>query len=326
MRRLLIGLLVLGVEIAFGGEAPSLQHAGTAFLPADFEIAWSVPTNQQPKPLWVYKNVPQDFSDKAISNLMALGSFTVREKRKLPSEIMAADKDALHFRTKDETRYLTILPSRGWIEYADNSADDVTKPIKGVPDDSTAQELALKLLNQIGISADELATKPNSSELLTFQEVRRLGHFDKKQGKRVEEVNSRGIFFIRQIDGIHFAGIGVAGGFFVRFTSNAKVAELRLVWRNLQPYTKYEVASPDRIIRWIKEGKAVMPAPNVSPSEIRKLTINQISPLYMGALGDEPQDFTYPFASLNAVADLGQTNVNVQLYCPIIDEAKAGKP
>ena len=59
---------------------------------------------------------------------------------------------------------------------------------------------------------------------------------------------------------------------------------------------------------------------NVNSHEVKKLTITEISPLYLGLLGENLQDLTYPFASLDAVADTGTTNIAIQLYCPILTE------
>lgn len=321
MKRVLLGLLVLGAGCAIGEEMPSLKHAGAPFVPLNFQIIWCAPTNQQPKPLWVYKTVPQTFSPKAISNLMALGSFTTNDQKQLNAEERAADSKGIVFATKDDNRSLGISPALGWIIYQDNRAFDIRDKIEGVPSDAEAEKLGLKLLDEIGIPQSELVKRSKSGDPLTFRTTTTRGptyHTKTKITTGKNEIDARGVFFIRQIDGVSFAGIGVAGGFYVRFVSHAKVQKLELVWRNLQRWKKYQVASPNQIIEWIKEDRAVMPAPNVNTGEIKRLTITQISPLYMGELGGERQDFTYPFASLNAVADLGQTNVNVQIYCSIL--------
>ena len=328
MRRLLVGLLVLGAEHVVAQEAPSLKHAGLPFSPGNIEVIWAAPTNQQPKTLWVYKTVPQHFSDAAISNLMALGSFTMRDKEKvtaeeraqLPAEDRAAVENVLGFETEDEARSLGILPAYGWIHYQDIHAYDVRTPIEDVPSEAMAEELGLKLLDQIGIPRSELAKRRNSSKPLTFMEGGTQGHYDKTHGRQVDGIYCRGVFFIRQIDGVNFAGIGVAGGFYVNFVSHAKIRELDLVWRNLQPYKKYQVTSADQITQWIKEGKAVLPGRNDGLDAVRRLTVTQLSPLYMGELGDKRQDFTYPFASLDAIADTGKTNIAIDLYCPILTD------
>jgi hypothetical protein len=62
---------------------------------------------------------------------------------------------------------------------------------------------------------------------------------------------------------------------------------------------------------------------NVNPADVKKITVTELTPFYMGARGEETQDFTYPFAQLEAVADVGTTNTAVQLYCPILSETSA---
>jgi hypothetical protein len=42
----------------------------------------------------------------------------------------------------------------------------------------------------------------------------------------------------------------------------------------------------------------------------------------MGAAGTTRQDFVYPFAQIEALADLGNTNSPLQLYCPIFTEKR----
>lgn len=329
MNWFLICLLVLGAGSVYGEELPVLNRAGAPFLPVNFEITWSVPTNQPPKSLWVYKTVPQHFSDEAISNLMALCSFTMQDRKARPyweeepstKEEWAAVANAVAFASKDGSRALGIYPALGYIYYQDNRAFDVRDKIEGVPSDAKVKKLALKILDQIGIPRSDLVKKSKGGEPLTFREIgtqSRTYHTKTKTTTGKNEIYSRGVFFIRQIDGVSFAGIGVAGGFYVEFVSHAKIRNMELVWRNLQRWEKYQVASPDQIIQWIREGKTVMPAPNVNPGEIKKLVITQVSPLYMGAFGGETQEFTYPFANVFGIADTGKTNLHVQLYCPIL--------
>ena len=157
----------------------------------------------------------------------------------------------------------------------------------------------------------------------------RRGHFDKEQRKAVKDgIDSRGMMIPRRIDGVNFAGAGMNGGFTVRFASHAAITQLQLVWRNLQPYRKYQLASPAQIVEWIKEGKAVVLwcyASKLNPPAVKKLTITEVLPLYAGELGFAipgltPQDFTYPFADLSVLADTGQTNIAIDLYCPILTD------
>lgn len=188
-----------------------------------------------------------------------------------------------------------------------------------MPNDAKAEKLGLKFLKQFGIQHADLAQNAKG-HLLTFGEKRTRGYFDRRRGKYVDdELIARGIFFNRRIDGVNFAGIGIGSGCEIMFGNHAKIANFKLVWRNLQPYEHRQVACPDEIIRYIRDGQAVMTHKNlVNPADVKRLTITDCSPLYMGAAGEETQDFVYPFAQLEAIASLGDTNENIQLYCPIL--------
>src|SRR2546422_527258 len=96
MKRLILTLSVLFTKSACSQEVPSFEHDGIPFLPAKCEIVWAAPTSQVPAALWVYKTFPQRFSERAVSNLVALGSFTARNKKETPEE-RPMDKDARWF-------------------------------------------------------------------------------------------------------------------------------------------------------------------------------------------------------------------------------------
>ena len=186
-----------------------------------------------------------------------------------------------------------------------------------MPDDAKLEKLGLKFLKQFGIQRTNLAQKADG-QILTFGEKRTRGYFDQQREKQVEdEVIARGIFFNRRLDGVNFTGIGLGGGCKIMCANRAQIAQIKFVWPNLQPYEQRKVASPDDIMRLVREGHAVMTHKNlVNPAEVKKLTITSCSPLYRGAAGT--QEFVYPCAQLEAIADLGGTNVPVQLYCPIL--------
>jgi len=171
--------------------------------------------------------------------------------------------------------------------------------------------------SQLGIASTELARKTNGN-FLAFEEERTTTHFDRKQGKRVSEVYSRGVSFVRQVDGIPFAGIGVGGGFNVRFGLQGKLAWLELVWRNLRKSERCTMPSPDEITKMIRDGQTYSThGTTVNPNDVRKLIITEVTPLYMTAAGGESQTFVYPFLKIQAAAETAGTNAPVQLFCPI---------
>jgi len=70
----------------------------------------------------------------------------------------------------------------------------------------------LKFLERLGVSTQELASKPDGSGLYVIRDVRERNRFERAEGARVKEVLSRGVGFVRQLDGIRFTGLADAGG------------------------------------------------------------------------------------------------------------------
>jgi hypothetical protein len=309
------------------GDGPLFDSSFTAFKGMKGEIFWGAPTNQPFKELWIYSVVPQDFSGEQVSNLMALGSFNLRYEKKWHRNILTTNTEPLLFVNSSNTCDLLIVPAQGWIKYHDQFApanrwdktNHLHEAVQGLPDEQGAEKLGLQFLNQFGIERGDLAQKPDG-HLVTFGTEEKRSYFDRATGKYIDdEVLERGIYFNRRVDGINFAGIGLGGGCEIVYGNHAKIAELRLLWRNLKPAERHEVASPNQMVQWIRQGKAVLTHKNlVNPSEVKKLTITDMSPLYMGASGEETQNLVFPFAQLEATADLGYTNVPIQLYCPIL--------
>ncbi|MGA9450974.1 MAG: hypothetical protein WBW41_06480 [Verrucomicrobiia bacterium] len=318
--------------LSVAADGPVFENSFPKFRVHNPEIIWAAPTNQPHAALWIYKVITQTFSNLAISNLMAMGKFTMSDEQNGHKKISTTNEDTLFFFDKKRGCNLTIVPSQGRIEYWDNYApanhwdrtNHLWEQVAGLPDETKVKKLGLKFLKQFGIQPADLAQNAKN-HLITFGEKQTRGYFDRRRGKYIDdEVTARGIFFDRRIDGVNFAGIGVGGGCEIVYGNHAKIADFKLVWRNLQPYEHHQVASPDEIMQQIREGKAVITHKNlVNPAEIKKLTITDCSSLYKGANGEETQDFVYPFAQIEAVADLGYTNVAVQLYCPILSNDTA---
>lgn len=309
-RFILITLVAVG---SAGFAEDQLSFKGLAdFRAPNAQISWQSPA-KCPATLWVYKVVTQTYSPAVISNLMALGSFTMDDR-------IQSDTNAIRFRSRDQVRHLEIAPASGWVRYWDNNATDTYKrKIQGVPSEKETEDKALELLSRLGIQRSDFATRPDSSRLLAFGERSTTERFEKETGERVTSVYERGVFLIRQVDGIHFAGLGLNGGAHASFSLGGKLAQFEVLWRNLQPAERRRVASPEQITRWIKEGRAAMTHRDaVDPSEIEKITITGLAPMYMGEPPNEHQTLVYPFAQIEAIADIGSTNSPIQLYCPIV--------
>lgn len=301
--------------------APVFDRSFPKFkLPENSKISWAAAASKLPPALWVYKNLSQQFPVAAISNLMILGGFTNE---------LHATTNQLTFVNRSNMCSLILSPSQGFVRFLDSRAtashwNKNTGPhetVKGIPSMAKAETLALKLMKQFRIQRSNLTQKANG-HLITFGTEQSRGYFDRRRGKYIDnEVIARGIFFSRRIDGVSFVGIGVGGGCKVIYGNHARLTDFELVWRNLLPYERYHTATPTEITQIIRDGKAVLTHKNVvNPREVTKLTITDVSPLYMSAPGREVQDFVYPFAQVEALAEIGGTNQAIQLYCPILKD------
>jgi hypothetical protein len=297
-------------DAVFAGEGLSFKGF-PEFRNPQAEIVW-VSRPRNPASLWIYKVVPQTYSPSTISNFMALGSFTDADR--------IQNDSTLRFRSDDKSKNLEIIPANGWVRYWDNQADSTyKKEIEGVPNNQEVERKALELLARFGIERTNLALRPGTSRPIGFGTQISSEHFSKTQSNRVTDIINRGVMFVRAIDGVSFTGTGIGGGTKVNFGLRGQLQWFEIVWRNLQPFERGKVASPDEISRWIKDGRAVMTHRNyVNPKDVKKLTITDCAPLYMGCGGNVKQAFVYPFAQLEAIADLGYTNSPLQLYCPIL--------
>jgi len=323
VKKVLVFLFAAGLIASVnGGTSTNGSPAGLRGM----EIIWAVPTNIWPvDKIWSYKVIPQEFSDAVISNAIAIGSFTMKDKKKLPAEALAIDEKAICFMDKEKTKSLEILPTLGYIKYYDEKAEarftssvkDVPSPIVGVPNETETTKLGLKYLRLLGIDIDEIARKPNSSDFDLHWAKRSREWTDQKNKKGIDEVIEYGVFFTRRIDGIEGSGFGDV---FIQFGNNAKVSELVVSWRNLQPYQLLDnFVTPEQIVKSIQSGQTPLPKLEEWPiDEIKTLTITNAAPRYGRKAGDDPMDYVVPALQLDAIIDNGKTNRSIWFQTGII--------
>jgi len=305
---------------------PGFDNSFPRFKVAKPVITWTA-TNEIRPAVWTYKVSPSHWPSTAMSNLISAGGFTMQDEKHHHKTLSDTNEDTLWFYDKGRECNLTVVPSQGWIEYWNGYAparmsDGLTHrpaPVIGLPDATNIESLGLQFLSQFGIQRHDLAQRADG-HLLTYGKKKTRSYKDKKTGNYIDdEVYARGIFFNRQLDHLSFAGIGLDGGAEIEFGNNGQVSDLKLVWRNLKRYQHRLVASPDEVMRAIREGKAVMTHKNlVKASNVKRLTITDMSMLYMGAPTEQSQDVVYPFAQLEAIANMGTNSVQIQLYCPVL--------
>lgn len=292
------------------GETPS----GTNGI----EVVWSVPTNHLPSSVWVYKIVSQDFAPAVISNLLALGSFTMKDR----INIKGQPPLSVYFKNKEGTRELGVVPTFGFIYYYNPKAEISGHEIAtNVPTKEEAFQLGLEYLQKLGIDRSQLATKGDGAELRTARDEGTRSWFDKERRTNFEQIYSRGIFFIRRINGIDFDGI-VHGGVHFEFGNHGQISKLEVLWKGLEPYALHPTLTADQLIEELRTGRGKWLPPGPGPM-IRKITVTEVQPLYRGILeDDEEHKFLEPYIRLETLVDNGSTNIVADFDCSIVDGAK----
>jgi hypothetical protein len=316
-------LLMLFAMTCASSEAGGLPNNGGLIGLTNAEIIWAAQTNAWPEALWVYKAMPQEFSDAVISNLMALASFTAKDRTKTPAYLVAEDKKTAFFgQLEGKYKHLAICPTLGYIEYHDPKAEASSQlqPVTDVPDQDETTRLGLRYLRLLGIDRSQLATKPGTSDLDLHWERGTIQYADQKTKNWITLTNEFGVYFRRRIDGINVSGIGLRGGVRISFGNNAAVADLQLCWRNLKPHELRDCVPPDHIVRSLRAGRIPLPSQAGPPAQVRRITIKEATPWYDTKPGDEPEDLVFPKLDIIVRVDSLETTNTVTITCPIFPQ------
>jgi hypothetical protein len=283
-------VVVLLTWFSFHVAAATLEEIAPRFSP-NAEIVWSVPSNDLPKRLWVYRKLPHVFTAATISNAVILAGFQQKGIPK-PSTNVTVMWDEIAGSTVGEPRppCFAITPEDGMIQFDlgdrwPNSAQDILA-------DQTEVEYAWSCLAWLGVDRTQFV-KTN--------------------------VTGNGVSFPRQIDGIRFPD--ETEGFSIqRYGKERKLRFFLLTLPNLQRTTNSPTASPQEIIGeeadYLSRVKAMAKA--------KKLAITKLTPYYgEGVYGEEPPNnrrpsWVMPVAYLEATATFGASNATVKLYAPIL--------
>ena len=319
---IVLRILILACWSTFDARAD--DSSGGAASTNNLKIIWNVATNRWPSSVWTYQVIPQNFEPVIISNLMVLGHFADADRVKTKTGGERTDKQLIFFSNKGkrgERRELGISPLLGLIQFRDDGGKAKhDEEIRGVPSKDDTYQLALKYLREFGIDCSQLATKPGGTELRTLKLENTQGWLDKPTGTNAERVISRGLVFVRRVDGIDFNGNGFNGGARFVFGNDGRIAEMEISWRGLQHYRLHTTLSKDQMIEAIRDGKTKWGEAIRKPDEIKKLTVNDVTLLYQGERAENAQVYVEPLAILSTSLDYGSTNVSTYLECPIIDE------
>jgi hypothetical protein len=315
MRRAIILIFQLGACAACCAEALRFKQFGTP-IPArpDLEVRWNAPSDALPSQIWVYHLLPRKLSPEMISYIMALCSFTERDKTE-------SSKNEMVFKTPDNSRHLWISSS-GDVDYDSLIHYSHTNLIKKVPDEKQALKRVKQLLPKLGISLSDIDKKDNSDEPRLNSSDSKMTYFVKPEP--ITNTLFRAVGFRRAIDGISFIGMGTGGDGHVRFGDHGKITKIDLSWRNMERVKSYPTLFPAEMIYALRQGKAVqgyllMNSRGINWRTAKSVTINHVWPRYYAGTSMHPSDMLEPFAVLDADVDTGHGNVRVEIDCPIID-------
>jgi hypothetical protein len=308
-----------------------MNHLGHPFRAPDLDISWNAPASTLPSALWVYRVLPSRFSPSVISNMMALGPFTAKDRTNPWQRPPYNNPGTLFFAHPSERKTLGFYP-HGLIEYMDELANDINIG-EGVPNDAEAVRLGTNYLQQLGIGLSQLAATPNGSELRVWH-GNGTAFLSMPNHVIVTNVHLREVRFIRRLDGVDFDGDGTQGGCAIQFGHHAKVSQITLLWRDLQRDRLDKTATPELLMKWMREGRGAWRASShewqdINPAWIKKMTVSKVTPYYYGENEMVAQQWVYPFAKLDTTMELCvtnyrleviRTNLAVRVCCPIIDE------
>jgi hypothetical protein len=303
------------------GQSVPFARLGSPFAQTNFEVVWAAPTNNLACALWVYRALPSEVSPTVISNLVGLGSFTDKDRKNLP--------DALHLISYDNLKK-SLLVKTDWsfIDYQDSSAENM-HITEGVPDKEKAFEIATNWLPKLNVDRSQLAKKENGDLRFTFSELITTLYKGRGMPAYATNISMSDVTFKRTLDGVEISGGSARGGCEIQIGNHAKIRRILVSWRKYTREKRYPTATPEQLLKWIREGKAAWYPPPDSPFTdlglVKKITITKLTPLYYSdayGLSDKPYNWAVPFAELEARVDNDETNFTVNIDCPLINKSK----
>jgi hypothetical protein len=323
MKKTVLSVFILMIWAAGFSQTLSFKF-GTPFRRTDLDVRWKVPSNSLPISVWSYRMLPNRFSPEIISNIMALCAFTAKERTR-------SDTNWLVFETPDHTRHLGFFFPLGSIEYQTPEIYSPTNLIQAVPSEAELRKLAPGFLPQLGIHVPDIDRQESGEpDIRVFDSeiMFSVNH------AIITNTVYRGIRFRRNVEGLSFTGGGSGGDCEVRFGHHGKVVMMSLSWRMIERNKRYATASPETVIGWIRQGKAVLnmlpgDIPGIDWSTVKSLTLKKAQLCCYAGEPFKPSDWLIPFVAFMATVDTGDRTLDLEIDAPIMDTHKPlpeGKP
>jgi hypothetical protein len=317
MKRAILFVFVYMICVASFSESVRFKQFGTSIAArADLDVRWNAPSDAVPPKIWVYRLLPRNLSPKTISYLMELCSFTEKDKTEQSA-------DGMLFKTPNNSRRLWISFSSGTIDYETVTKYSHTNLIEDVPNEKQALRLTKKLLPKLGISLSDIHKKENSNEPKFICSASDILYFVKPQ--TITNTLFRAVGFRRAVDGFLFVSVGTGGNFHIEYGERGKIIKTDLSWRNMERDKSYPTLSPERMIKSLREGKAIqgfisMNSAGIDWRTAKTVTVIHARTCYYAGDSLQPSDWLEPYAELDTVVDTGHGDIRVEIDCPVIDE------
>lgn len=297
----------------------------TSHLFTNCPIVWQAPISELPKNFWIYqRSLPNIFSATVITNAIVLGSLQSKGFPQPSTNVTCIT---------DEPQSQCVNVCNFYIDPNDASMNFISPGYKnaspyGIPSDATIIERTWDCVPQLGLDPKQLIQK----SFFTHS-----SNVDKDGDDTTNFISGRGLFLARQLDGVDFFSAdntgGGAEGFSIEFGSHGEVRCFSLQWSEFTRYSKQKTASVPEMIQGIRAHlDLVLPkgdeenyfARLKTLATAKRLTITKITPYYgNGVFGQVPTNyvpckFATPFAELEAVAAIGNSDATLRLLSPIL--------
>jgi hypothetical protein len=280
-------------------------------LPANAPMVWQVPSNQIPRSLGIYTNVPTIFPVPVLSNAIRLASLPMpRNLTASTNMLRVSDSD-----TELWSRSLDVMPLYGQLGY--RIRGEPTNPTN-VPTAAEVTQLAWQYARLLGLNTAELFERPQSRRELMCE-----------YGAFTNHIGAIGTFLTRKIGGLEMRDYGLD----VEFGAHKQVRRFTVLWPTLKLAQTVPTATPQQIMQSIRARKTPLamlePEGTIDRATLavlektRTLVVTKVKPTYAeGRYGKGPsngpdQVFT-PYAEVEATAQVDDTNLHIRLMAPIL--------
>ena len=232
--------------------------------------------------------------------------------------------NAIVFDYVAEARRLGFYYPWGWIEYTANGTNRGPRLIQGDPDENKLKEATLKIIEQLDISTSELSKRktdlqPSLKYYFGESETYSNHNF-------ITNIHGRAIEFTRSVEGMTFLGFDSGGQGRITFGQHGEIIKMDIYWRRLKPFKSHDTGSPETIIKWIREGKAVqngivMNELPIDWNAVKGLTIKEAAIVCFGGTSIQRSDWLMPFVALGAIVERGNGDtIKVEIDCPVYED------